>query len=596
MEQIISIVVLPFVNLSPDGQNESLVDSMTGDLIINLSKINGLKVTSKQSSFYYKNRNIPLDEISKKLGVKVVLEGSIQILDGRIKVSASLVQASEDFLFWSDIWERKIDDFFRVQDELSEEIAQKLQEQIGHFEIRNNFLEHPERDLKLHKIYLEAKNKSNQWNPQGVLESIVLFEEILDSNPQYIEAHIGIADAYSFLAVTRFMNIKEAWAKVNLHGQMAKQIDPNHAGVYYILANVCFFDKMDFASSLRYAKKAVKLQSNHSEALQFLVFLYSISGACDLAYKYLEKVQDCDPFSSENLFYQAFLHYRNNEFDKALKGFNQCLNDNPHNIPAYFQKGFTLLALNKAQEMLDWINKMPSEIQVLGDIKGLKCLAYILLDEKGNTQKALQELKEDSQNHLAHQEHSYWFLTEVLQGYYDEAFDWLDQLIRIQSPIVLIYFGDTFGSRLSADIRYKEYHKLLFSAVEDLENEKVKKLLSESETENARLKLESYLQEEDPFLNPKMSLRHTAQYIGIHPNQLSWLINNYYAKNFNVFVNEYRIERFIKLAKDTRNQHISLLGLAFESGFNSKSSFNTFFKKIKGCTPKEFLMNNKNTF
>ena len=97
------------------------------------------------------------------------------------------------------------------------------------------------------------------------------------------------------------------------------------------------------------------------------------------------------------------------------------------------------------------------------------------------------------------------------------------------------------------------------------------------------------MQTEKPYLEPKLSLAQLAEILGVLPNHLSQIINQYEAKNFYDFVNSYRVEEFIDLAKKDTDKSFNLLGLAFEAGFNSKSSFNQVFKKFKGKTPSEFL-------
>jgi AraC-like DNA-binding protein len=90
-------------------------------------------------------------------------------------------------------------------------------------------------------------------------------------------------------------------------------------------------------------------------------------------------------------------------------------------------------------------------------------------------------------------------------------------------------------------------------------------------------------------LNPDLSLRELASQIEIHPNHLSWLLNNSFGKNYNEFINKYRIEAFKLNAKAPKNAHLTIEGLAYQSGFNSKTVFNTYFKKETGLTPKQFL-------
>jgi AraC-like DNA-binding protein len=114
-------------------------------------------------------------------------------------------------------------------------------------------------------------------------------------------------------------------------------------------------------------------------------------------------------------------------------------------------------------------------------------------------------------------------------------------------------------------------------------------LLDEATSEEYRQRLLQFMEEEEPYLNPGLSLRSLAEQIEFHPNKLSWLLNESLGKNYNTFINEYRVAHFKKLALDPANAHISLLGLAYESGFNSKTVFNTYFKKETGMTPRAFL-------
>ena len=95
--------------------------------------------------------------------------------------------------------------------------------------------------------------------------------------------------------------------------------------------------------------------------------------------------------------------------------------------------------------------------------------------------------------------------------------------------------------------------------------------------------------EEKCYLNNNLNLKELAELLNLHPNKLSWLLNEKLGRNFNEYVNGYRLEAFQKLALDSKNNHLTLLGLAYESGFTSKSVFNDFFKKSTGLTPKSWV-------
>jgi AraC-like DNA-binding protein len=161
----------------------------------------------------------------------------------------------------------------------------------------------------------------------------------------------------------------------------------------------------------------------------------------------------------------------------------------------------------------------------------------------------------------------------------------------MRSPIFLLSYSDPLADAAKTDPRYQTYRVKLFGNADLSEKKQEEKppLLDEQTAADYTARLLQFIADEEPFLNPGLSLRSLAAQVQIHPNQLSWLLNQHLGKNFNEFINHYRVAHFKQLATDPANAHISLIGLAYESGFNSKTVFNTYFKKEVGMTPKEFL-------
>ena len=153
---------------------------------------------------------------------------------------------------------------------------------------------------------------------------------------------------------------------------------------------------------------------------------------------------------------------------------------------------------------------------------------------------------------------------------------------------------------------YSEYESLMndvFDVVIDISSShispeqvdkavsQIKKVLNDQEINNFSGKLERHYEEEECFLNSSLSLNEVAREIGIHPNKLSWLVNDKYKMNFNEFTNHYRLKKFKAISVKSDNQHLTILALAYESGFSSKTSFNSFFKKVENCSPRQWLKN-----
>ena len=204
-----TIAVLPFVNMSASAENEYFSDGITEEIINALSKVNNLKVTSRTSSFYFKNKNIPVKQIAKELNVSAILEGSVRLSGDTIRITAQLIQAEEDFHFWSETWDRKLENIFQIQDEISLLIAEKLREQFGHFEIQDRLVEKQTDNIDAYEYSLKAKFHFNKWNPEDIQIAISLYEKALELDANHTESYLGLAKSYGFLASAGFMPFEE---------------------------------------------------------------------------------------------------------------------------------------------------------------------------------------------------------------------------------------------------------------------------------------------------------------------------------------------------------------------------------------------------
>lgn len=588
--QATTIAVLPFVNMSPDKENEYFSDGVSEEIINALARIEHLKVTSRTSSFYFKGKSLPLKEVAVQLGVAVILEGSVRVSGKVIRITAQLIHAREDFHFWSENWDRKLENIFEIQDEISLLIADKIREQFGHMEISDHLVPKQTDRIEAYEYSLKARYYFNKWNPDDAKTAINYWNKALNLDHNHVESYVGLADAYGFLATTGFLPYVEAWQKTREYTQKALALNPKHAGAYYQLANISFFTEANFQEAFSHALKAVELMPSYPEAQQFMSFLYLLAGDETTSWNHLKLALDIDPFNQETLFYKAYYYYHTNRVVQALETLEQCLKHNPKNLPAIITKCYCLLMLRKPDEALEFLSNQPEGLVVPGDKLGITALTEVMSDNSKSAQSSLAQLREEVQNPLAFQQHSYLFLVYAQLGEVDKAFEWLRQAMALKSSILLLGFSDPLAGPVMHDDRYAEFGEVLYGKLptsKPTDNKQI--LLDEDTAQKYKQLLLSFMEEEEPYLNPQLSLRGLAEQIQIHANQLSWLLNEKLGKNFNAFINAYRVQRFTQLAQDPNNAHISLLGLAYESGFNSKTVFNTYFKRTFGMTPKAFL-------
>jgi len=585
-----TIAVLPFVNMSTSKDNEYFSDGITEEIINALSKIKSLKVTSRTSSFYFKNKNIPIKQIAKELNVSAILEGSVRRSGDTIRITAQLIQTKEDFHFWSESWDRKLENIFEIQDEISLIIADKLREQFGHFEIQEHLVKKQTGSIDAYEYSLKARFHFNKWNPEDMKMAISLYEKALKLDSNHIESYLGLADCYGFMGMTGFMPFAESWGKATQLTKKAYQLNNQVSGVYYQLANLSFFTDCNYKKAFEQTTKAIEIKPNYVEAEQFMSFLYIVAGEKEKSREHLDIALSLDPLSQETQFFNAYFHYMIEDYESSLLLLNKCLKVNPKNIPAHAVKCNCLLMLARYDEVISYYDDVPTEIVIPQDKTGSLALAYTLKKDSTNAEKYLKELKEQAKSLDGFTASAYLFMMYATNGDNDKAFEWIRQSKEDHASLLLLRFHDPLVNQIKDDSRYPEFQKILYpDDSANIESKKKKVLLDDDLAAAYSKQLLDFINKEKPYLDSNLSLRSLAEQIDIHPNQLSWLLNESIGKNFNEFINHYRVEAFKVLSRDPKNAHITLIGLAYDSGFNSKTVFNTYFKKETGLTPKQFL-------
>ena len=585
---ITSIVVLPFVNRSADAANEYFCDGMTEEIITALAKVDQLKVISRTSSFVFKGQNLPIAEIAAQLKVDVVLEGSVRIGGDTLRVSAQLINVTDDTHFWSESWDRKMDNLFAVQDEISMLIADKLREHVGHMDISDHLVQSPTHNLAAYEHFLKGRFHLNKWNPADINIAIDQFELAIKQDEELIEALLGLADAYSFLAVAGFAPREASWMKSMEAVGKAKSLNPDHAGLNYMLANQAFFTEADYAQAMFYALKSVKHRPNYPEAQQYLSFLFGIKGEMEKSKEHLLFAKSIDPLNPETRFYEAYYLYRMREFEQSTVILKDLLAQNDKNLPAMFVYIYILIKTGRLKEASEQLAATSDTLMAPDERLGMACLISVLSGEMNAAD--FRKLEAYGADPSAHRAHSYLFMVCIAKKDFDAAFAVLDKIFTAKSSVLLLTFTDPLADDIQSDERFEDYHQRIY-ALESIPQEPIKKSTAgptEHEGKQLLEKLKTFINEEKPYLNPSLTLRSLAEQIEMHPNQLSWLINEYIGQNYNEYINTQRVEHFKQLVVDPANAHISLVGLGFESGFNSKTVFNTAFKKITGMTPKAY--------
>ena len=319
------LAVLPFVNLSGNPGEEYLADGMTEELITQLGGLdpNRLGVIARTSSMQYKGAPKSAAQIAHELGVDYVLEGSVRWNDQRVRVTAQLIQASDQTHLWAADFDRDPGDVLRLQSDLALAISNKIELTLSP-PVRARLADAPPVNAAAHDAYLLGLHELDLRTKSGVERSIAEFQNAIALDPQYASAHAALARAYSLAPVVRAMAPIEAMPKARDAALRAIELDPGLASGHSTLGFVKAHYEFDWPGAEREYLRALALNPNDAYAHFFYSNSYlSPLGRHAQAIEEMRKAVAIDPFSAP---VQAFLgrtYIWARQYDQALEQFQK---------------------------------------------------------------------------------------------------------------------------------------------------------------------------------------------------------------------------------------------------------------------------------
>jgi len=339
-----SIAVLPFQNLSSDPRNDYFSDGLTDDIINNLSTIDGLEVKSRTSSFMFKGRPWDIHAVSEQLRASLILEGSVLRSGEKLRVNVQLFHAADEVPIWSGRYDRKLEDLFEVQDEISQSIVNELRLKLGQQRRRYNA------NLEAYDLYLQGRtlaNRSPGVDSEEIAQSIPLFEAAIAKAPNFAPAYAGIADAYAYLSATpRTFDPGIAYTKMLASCEKALQLDPLLAEGYACMGLVHARD-YKWGDAEAAFRRAFQLNPNFSRPREdFATWVLTPLGRLDEAERELRTALELDPLSSRTLNRLDYVLLIANRDEEVIANSRRILSVNPEDYfaqqvsaRAWVQKG-----------------------------------------------------------------------------------------------------------------------------------------------------------------------------------------------------------------------------------------------------------------
>jgi len=585
----ISIAVLPFINMSADPDNEYFSDGITEEIINALTKVQELKVIARTSSFSYKGKNIDIREIAKQLSVSSILEGSVRKIKNRVRITAQLINALDGTHYWSQNFDREMEDIFALQDEISLHIADQIRENFGHLNIQEHLIEAPTKNMEAYDLYLKGRYQHLMWDGPGIANAIELYEQCVTIDSSFALPYFGLAYCYAMAG---------SWGNNRALLQLSQEnlskgfnLDKQSYTGYFSKATFSFWGQWDFIKGHKFFQESIELNPSYTEAEEGLCELYTAVGYFEKALRHTDNILKINPLSPNHYFTKANIHYLNEDYTKALECIETSLSINPDFTHPIALKQLCLILTKDYEKLNDFLDKTPlaerpEECRVL----------YKLVNPEDkidiDISRVSSMIKEDSGGALFP-----WQLFLLVHlGKHEMALDFLEENIRMRTGQIINFMNIPLLKPLHSYQRFQDLVQVAFrkellptDPEKQIRVAPPKALMSDAEIDMVLEIFGKGMKEEKWFQNPSLSLRELAENVNISSNKLSWLLNVRIGQNFNEYINSFRLENFKVIALNPANSHLTLLALAYESGFNSKSVFNTFFKKIEGMTPANWL-------
>ncbi|MCB9352186.1 MAG: tetratricopeptide repeat protein [Lewinellaceae bacterium] len=353
-----TIAVLPFVNLNPKADKQYLGDGIAEEIIIALSKVPGLQVVARSSAFALKGQQLDVREAGQRLNAKAVLEGSIQEANGKLKITASLVDATTGYNIWSGSFHRKMEDIFTVQDEIAENIAANLKIKLISKRVRG-VKSRQTQNIRAYDFYLQGRQHYYQFSPKGVEQAMELFRQAIEIDHSYALAYCGLANcyAYSYMYIDRQESYLLAAGKAS---RKSVELDPWLAEAYVAHGQALSLEHQ-FKEAERAYEKALELDPKLFEARYLFARLLFVQGKLEEAAYWFEEANRARPEDFQSLLLAGQVYADLGRADKAraarrrgVEVAESSLLLDPGNTRAFYLGANGLVALGETEKGLQW--------------------------------------------------------------------------------------------------------------------------------------------------------------------------------------------------------------------------------------------------
>jgi len=328
-----TLAVLPFANMSGDEEQEFFVDGLTEDILTELSRRHELFVISRNSTFVYKGQSVNIRDVAKKLGAQYIVEGSVRKSGNRLRVTVQLIDTANDSHIWAEKYDRKLNDIFEIQDEVTTAIVATLPGRVEAAQQEQVVRKVPV-DMAAYELVLAAKVLHHRSNHRDIFEAKKLIDRALELDPDYAHAHAWRGCIHAQIWVYGWCEDKDAvWAEVVASLERAFALDENDADVHRVLAAINI-SRDDLTKARHHQERALALNPNYDLVVVQMGELLTWLGDANEGIDWICKAMRLNPHHPERFWsHLGKAHFVARQYSEAIEAFTRLsATDHSHHV------------------------------------------------------------------------------------------------------------------------------------------------------------------------------------------------------------------------------------------------------------------------
>lgn len=319
-----SLAVLPFENGSGDPDAEYLSDGITRSLINGLATLPKLRVMAQSVVFRYKGGKNDPQVVGNELRVRAILTGRVTQRGGSLLIATELVDVATGSQLWGGQYNRKLDDIFALQEEISSEISERLRLQLTRAEKKRLVKRHTQ-DPEAYQLYLKGRYYWEKWTPEGFAKGMDYFQQAVEQDPGYGVAYAGLADSYVLLGWNSLLAPKEAFSKAKAAATKALQFDGDLAEAHTSLAAPLWLHDWNWAEAQKEFSRSLQLGPSYATAHHWYAEYLMTMGQREESLAIIRHGQELDPLSLIINVSFGWMLYHARRYDEAIEQLQKTL-------------------------------------------------------------------------------------------------------------------------------------------------------------------------------------------------------------------------------------------------------------------------------